>query len=125
MKLSDVRGGRTLDVVADLIGPMANIASDPEAAAMFRREEVPEGKTAVEFFAERVRKSAPKLLRGHKDDVIAILSTIEGTDPEEYAEGLNLAKLLRDFVDLMTDEDFVAFLSPSGTETAEGAAGSA
>ena len=43
MRLSDVRGERTLDVIADLIGPIAEIASDEEAAALFRREKVPEG----------------------------------------------------------------------------------
>lgn len=125
MKLSDVRGDRTLDVIADLIDPISEIASDPEAAALFRREKVPEGEDAREFFTQRVRRSAPRLLRDHKDDVIAIMATIEGTDPAEYAEGLNLAKLLRDLVELMTDEEFVAFLSPSGTETAGDAAASA
>lgn len=125
MKLSDVRGDRTLDVVADLIDPLAGIASDEEAVALFRRERVPEGMGAREFFVQRARKAAPKLLRDHKQDVIRVLATIEGTDPEEYAEGLNLAKLLRDLVDLMTDEEFVAFLSPSGTATAGDASASA
>lgn len=121
MKLSDVRGERTLDVIADLIGPIAEIASDEEAARLFRREAVPEGVTAREFFTERAKSAVPALLRGHRDAVISILAAIEGTDREEYAESLNLAKLLRDVVDLMTDEEFVAFLSPSGTGT-EGAA---
>ena len=125
MKLSDVRGERTLDVIADLIEPVASIASDPDAAALFRREKAPEGVEAKDFFVQRARRSAPKLLRDHKDDVIAVLSTIEGTDPEEYAESLNLAKLLRDLVELMTDEEFVAFLSPSETETAEDVTASA
>ena len=125
MKLSDVRGERTLDVIADLIDPVASIASDPEAAALFRREKVPEGVEPRDFFVKRARKAAPALLKGHRQQVIQILATIEGTDPAEYAESLNLAKLLRDVVDLMTDEEFVAFLSPSETGTEEDASASA
>lgn len=125
MRLSDVRGDRTLDVIADLIDPISEIASDEEAVALFRREKVPEGVEPRDFFVKRARKAAPALLKGHKQQVIQILATIEGTDPEEYAESLNLAKLLRDLVDLMTDEEFVAFLSPSETGTAGAAPGSA
>lgn len=125
MRLSDVRGERTLDVIADLINPIAEIASDEEAVALFRREKVPEGVEPRDFFVKRARKAAPALLKGHKQQVIQILAAIEGTDPEEYAESLNLAKILRDLRDLMTDEEFVAFLSPSETGTAGAAPGSA
>lgn len=120
MKLSDVKGERTLDVIADLIEPVANIASDEEASELFRREKVPEGMEPKQFMVERFRSAAPKLLKGHKQDVIKILSTIEGTDPDEYAEGLNLAKLLNDVVELLTDDEFMGFLSSqaSGTESA-------
>ena len=34
MRLSDVRGDRTLDVIADLIDPISEIASDEEAVAL-------------------------------------------------------------------------------------------
>lgn len=125
MKLSDVRGDRTLDVIADLIDPIAEIASDEEAVALFRREKVPEGVEPRDFFVRRARKAAPALLKGHKRQMIQILATIEGTDPADYAESLNLAKLLRDLVELLTDEEFVAFLSPSETGTEGAAPGSA
>lgn len=119
MKLSDVRGERTLDVIADLIGPVSRIAQDKEAAELFTRRTPPEGMEPGEFFAERVKKSVPKLLKSHKQDVIAVLATIEGTDPDEYSKSLNLAKVLRDVVELMTDEVFVGFLSSSETETGQ------
>lgn len=85
MKLSDVKGERVFDVIADIIDPIASIASDETASAMFRREKCPEGMTAAQFAAERVRKSAPVLLKTHKHDIVTILSAIEGTDPKEYA----------------------------------------
>ena len=125
MKLSDVKGDRTLDVIADLIDPIANIAQDKDVAKMFKREGVPEGMEANEFFAQRMRAGVPALLRGHKQDVVTILATIEGVTPEEYAEELNLMKLIRDFMELVTDETFLGFLASSPTEKDNSAPGGA
>lgn len=120
MKLSDVKGERTLEVVADLIDPICNIAQDENAAALFRREKLPEGVTAKDFLLKRVKKSAPKLLKDHKSDIVAILATIEGVHPAEYEKGLNLVKLFSDFVDLMTDEAFTELFISAQSETSSG-----
>lgn len=118
MRLSDIKGERTLEVIADLIDPIANIAEDEDAAAMFKREKLPEGVTAKKFMLQRARKALPVLLKDHKVDIISILSTIEGTSPEAYCGTLNMVKLFRDFVDLMTDEGFSAlFTSAQSGET--------
>lgn len=106
MKLSDIKGERVLEVIADVIDPIANIAEDEAASAMFRREKLPEGMTARKFLMERARKAAPALLRGHKDDIITILAAISGVPPEEYAETMSIPKLLTDFIELMTDDCF-------------------
>lgn len=119
MKLSEVKGDRVLDVIADVIDPIANIAQDKDVAAMFKREAVPEGMEAREFFAARMRAGMPALLKGHKSDIITILATIEGVAPEQYAASLNLAKLFTDVMELLTDDAFVNFLSSS--ETGKGA----
>lgn len=111
MKLSDVRGERTLDVIADIIPPIAHIAKDDAASEIFRPEAVPEGMEPSQFFASRVEKSVPVLLKGHRDDVVAILAAIEGTSPEEYASRMNLASLLKDVMELLTDSEFLGFLS--------------
>lgn len=111
MKLSDVKGERTFEVVADLIEPIANLAQDKAVMALFERKNCPKGKTPQEFMLERVKKAVPALMRDHKSDLVLVLSTIEGTSAEEYAESLNLAKLLGDVYDLMTDEEFLSFLS--------------
>ena len=47
MKLSDVKGDRTLEVIADLIEPICTIAEDENAAALFKREQLPDGMTAL------------------------------------------------------------------------------
>lgn len=108
MRLSDIKGERTLEVIADIIDPIANIAEDEEASALFKREKLPEGMTAKKFLLQRARKSAPALLKGHKEDIISILAAIDGTSPDKYAGSLNLVKLIKDTVDLLTDEAFGA-----------------
>ena len=112
MRLSDIKGDRVFDVIADIIDPIANIASDETASALFKREKLPEGMTAKAFLLERARKAIPALLKGHKSDIIAVLATIEGVSAESYKGALNLVKLMRDATELLTDEAFGAlFLS--------------
>lgn len=106
MKLSEIKGERTLDVIAELIAPIANIAADKEVAAIFKREKAPEGVNPREFAVKRLKNGVPSLLKSHKQDVIAILASIEGTTPAEYTDSMNLAKLAKDCFDLITDEEF-------------------
>lgn len=119
MRLSDIKGDRVLDVIADLIDPIANMVQDKDVAAMFERKAVPEGMEARDFFAERMRKGLPVLLKGHKADIIAIMAAIEGVTPERYAESLDIPKLFTDAMELVADDAFLDFLSSS--ETVKGA----
>ena len=112
MRLSDIQGERVFDVIADIIDPIANIAEDDTASALFKREKLPEGMTSKEFVTQRARKALPALLKGHKGDIIAILASIEGVSAESYKGALNLVKLMRDATELLTDDGFTAlFLS--------------
>ena len=122
MRLSDIKGERTLEIIADIIDPIADIAEDEEAAALFKREKLPEGMTAKKFLLQKARKAAPALLKGHKDDIIAILAAIKGTRPEEYAGTLNLVKLIKDTVDLLTDEAFGTLFITAQSGTSSGSA---
>lgn len=115
MKLSDIKGDRVLDVIADIIDPIANMVQDKDVAAMFEREAVPEGMEARDFFAKRMRKGLPILLKGHKADIIAVMAAIEGVTPEQYAASLDLPKLFTDAMELVTDDALLDFLSSSGT----------
>ena len=112
MRLSDIQGERVFDVIADIIDPIANIAEDEQASAMFRREKLPEGMTAEEFVTQRARKALPVLFKNHKGDIVDILASIDGVSAESYKGALNLVKLMRDATELLTDEAFGAlFLS--------------
>lgn len=125
MKLSDIKGDRVLDVIADIIDPIANMVQDKDIAAMFKREAVPDGMEARDFFAKRMRKGLPVLLKSHKADIIAIMAAIEGVTPEQYAASLDFPKLFTDVMELATDDAFLDFLSSSETGKGADAPGSA
>lgn len=125
MKLSDIKGDRVLDVIADIIDPIANMVQDKDVAAMFKREAVPDGMEARDFFAKRMCKGLPVLLKSHKADIIAIMAAIEGVTPEQYAASLDFPKLFIDVMELLTDDAFLNFLSSSETGKGADAPGSA
>ena len=122
MRLSDIQGDRVFDVIADIIEPIANIAEDDTASALFKREKLPEGMTAKEFMTQRARKALPALLKGHKGDIIAILASIEGVSVERYKDALNLVKLMRDATEILTDEAFGALFLSAQSGNSSGSA---
>jgi len=111
MKLSDIKGDRVFDVIADIIDPIYNIATDEKASAIFRRKDRPEGVDPKAYLAERVKTSLPSLLKTHKADLVAIMAAINGVDPDEYRESLTMSGLLNGLYDIFTDEDLLGFLS--------------
>ena len=125
MKLSDIKGEATLSVIADLVIPVANIASDKEASELFGRKPLPAGVTVSEFMIERAKKSIPALLKNHKSDVIDILSTLSLEGKEEYLASLTIPKLIVDVLDILTDDVFGQFFYSAQTNEHEEASGSA
>lgn len=107
MKLSEIKGERVMDVIADLIAPISAIAEDKEASDLFVKRTPPEGMDAKKFVMERAKKSVPKLMKSHKRELITILSTIEGTPYNEYLEKMTMPKLITDVLDILTDETFL------------------
>lgn len=122
MKLSKIQGERVFDVLADIVDPIANIAEDETASALFKREKLPDGMTAKKFMIQRSRKSLPALLKGHKADIIAILSAIGDVDPDKYKGALNLVNLMRDATELLTDEAFAELFISAQSKTTSGSA---
>ena len=111
MRLSDIRGERVFDVVADITEPLCNIATDDESAYLFKRVPKPEDMTSTQLAISKVKSAVPVLMRRHKDDLIAILAALEGVPAEEYREGMSMASLVKGVYELCTDEDLIAFLS--------------
>lgn len=111
MKLSEIKGERVFDVIADIIDPVATIAADEEAMLLFSAKDKPEDMTQWEYFVQRARKAVPVLMRRYKTELCTILATTQGVTTEEYVEGLNVPKLFADVLDLITDSEFVTFFS--------------
>ena len=124
MRLSDIKGERAIEVIGELIDPIANIAEDKEAMDIFQREKLPEGMDAKAFVVARLRKGLPVLLKKHKGDIVSILAALEGVTAAEYAATLDLRKVVKDLTELLTDEEFLTFFiseqsgKPSGSVTA-------
>lgn len=115
MRLSDIKGDRVFDVIADIIEPISNIAADETVSLLFKREKLPEGMSVKTFILERVKKTVPTILKSYKDDIIKILSTIEGVSEDDYRASLTLAKLIQDVTELLTDNSFgELFISARG-----------
>lgn len=106
MKLSDIKGERALDVIADIVPAVVDLSKNENVAAVFNSR----GSGSREDAMDLVRGFVPALVRDERDKFVTIMSTIEGTTPEEYTENLTMAKLISDVMDILTDDALLAFL---------------
>lgn len=111
MGLMDIKGDKCFDVFADVLGPMLNIATDEEAMAYFKVQEVPEGEDPGEYAVKRTRDLLPVVLKKHKDDLIDIMAALEGKDRKEYLKDLTVPGLMQSIMALASDPAFRAFLA--------------
>lgn len=112
MKLSEVKGERALDAIAEIIPPICNLAADDNVKQLFSNNAaLPEGMDANQFTLERIKKGLPAMMKAHKEDFIHILASIEGVEDEEYSQNMSIVTLIRDALDLVVDPDFRALFS--------------
>ena len=123
VRMSEIKGERCIDILADLVDPVANIAADKEAAELFGKRTLPEGMTVKDYVIFRLRKAIPALLRSHKADIVKIFSTLSDMTEQEYLEQLTIEGIILDVTALITDSLFNAFFtSQQSTETSSGSA---
>ena len=112
MKLSELKGDRAVEVIADLIEPITNIALDQKNLKLLRPEKT-DGETDREAAIRDFKKKIPNLLKTHKTDIVTILCVLNEVKPEE----LSLAKIMKGIIDLSKDQDFmILFLSAVNSE---------
>lgn len=111
MKLSEIKGERVFDVLADVIAPVATIAKDKDAIKLFSAEGRPEDVTPWDWFVERATIAMPVILKTYRTEICQIMAAINDVPVEEYVEGITIQKLLKDTLDLVTDSEFVSFFS--------------
>ena len=106
MKLSEIKGERAIEVIADLIEPIANIAVDENFKDVFKIK-VGEGETAEEAVGKKLKSKIPYLLKEHKQEISQILGTLEGINPEE----LNILQIVKGVVEMANDKALLQLFS--------------
>lgn len=111
MKLSEYKGEQALDMLADVMEPATVIMADKEIARLAKAD-VPK----IKIFREAIKR--------HKKEVIEILAILDGSDPEEYAEKVNIFTLPKKLLETLNDPDFMSLFTLQGqkTETFSGSA---
>jgi len=112
MKLSEYKGEQALDMLADLIEPAAAIMADKEIA------------TLVKSGAPQIKIIKPAI-KNHKPEVIEILAILDGEDPAEYAEKVNLFTLPFKLLEILNDPDLMGLFTSQGQKKEETSSGSA
>ena len=110
-KLSEISGEEVFEFLAEIVEPVANLAESEPIKELFAKREVPEGMTPGQFVTQRIKGNLPVLLRENRADIIAILAAASGCTPEEYERDMTLPSFVHDASILITDQDFMAFLS--------------
>lgn len=99
MRLSEIKGEKALDTLAEIVEPLGEILTDPEISEMHKA-----GLPKI--------KLVKPILKNHKKAVITILALLDGEDPENYE--VNLLTLPRKLMEVMDDKEInEVFLSQS------------
>ena len=102
MKLSDIKGERAIEVIADLIEPIANIATDKECSDLFSVKPV-KGEEKNVTAKKHLVKKVPSLLKTHKHDVIKIIATLDGKSVDD----MNVFSITAALIGFVQDEALI------------------
>lgn len=111
MKISEIKGEKALDVLAEIIEPLSAIFGDEEVKKAY------DSGTIATF--------AKMAIARHKKDIIAVLAGVNMMSAEEYAEQMNVFTLPVAFIDLINDDAVKGLFPSRGQETENASFGSA
>lgn len=106
MKLSEIQGERAIEVIADLIEPIADIAMDKGLKDVFKVK-VGDGETAEEAAARTIKAKVPYMLKEHKKQIAQILGVLENVDPES----LNILQIVKGITEMLNDKALIQLFS--------------
>ena len=124
MKLSELTAEQGLEAIANSLEHIGNIADDDDALKLCQELVPREGEKYIKVFA-RGAKTAPKLLKTHKDDVIGILAAFELQSVEEYKKKHKLMDVIKGMVDLINEPEVRQLFFSAPTSAAEEPSGDA
>lgn len=109
MQISEIKGEKAIDAIAELIEPITSIMSDEEVASHGRSENLIQA-LKVAF------KKYPK-------DVLKVLAIFNGEDPDTYEP--SLVQIPLQIMELAKDPDVKMLFTLQGQKMEEGSSGSA
>lgn len=112
MKLSDYKGEQALDLLADIIEPIAMIMADKEIIAIANS-----GKPVI--------KIIKPMIKNHKKEVIEIMAVLDGEDPESYEKKIDIFTLPVKLVTIINDPYIKDLFTSQGQNKEETNSGSA
>lgn len=92
MKLSDYKGEAAIDLLADIIEPMALIIADEEIQAM--------AKKSVPYLSY-----VKPILKNHKKEIVEILARIDNEPVDVYTENITFLTLPVKILDFLNDPE--------------------
>lgn len=99
MKLSEIKGERAIDAMADLLEPLSMIFADAEIQKSIESEEP---KLLL----------IKKILKAHKREAIQIMAILDGEKPEEY--DINLLKIPMKLLEIVNDPEVQSLFTYQG-----------
>lgn len=96
-KITDIKGEEALDVLADIIEPVAEIMTDDKIQELVKEKNKLRLITVV--------------LKEHKESIIEILSVIDGVPASEFKAKMNILTLPYKVMELFNDKDLIAFFT--------------
>lgn len=124
-KLSEITMEQGLDIVADILVPIMNIAEDDTARDFFTKEKPHECENAIQMALRRIKSSLPVLIKKHKEDLIVIMAALNTQTVDEYKHSKGFMGLVKDVVSLANDEDLQGLFTSAESENISESSGSA
>ena len=99
MKLSEIKGEKAIDAMADLLEPLSVMFADPEIQKSIKNEEP---KLLL----------VKKILKAHKREAIKIMAILDGEKPETYE--VSLLKIPMKLLEIMNDPEIQSLFTYQG-----------
>lgn len=109
MRLSDIKGEKALEVLADILEPATEIFTDPAVEQAYRT------KRRVDV--------AVVIIKNHPKAILRIMALLDGEDPKTYAP--SLIELPKKVLELINDPALKDFFKSQGQRLDETSSGSA
>lgn len=110
-KLSEIKNEEALDVLADLLNPIAELSKDEGLKKVYSDKENGGKLPAVQY-----------AIKNHKKAVLEILAILDGENPETYE--VNMIQIPIKVMELLNDEDMLGFFQSQGLIVSDASSGS-